>query len=268
MQANYTAFIDRVIKNYEGAYGWDKGDPGGPTKYGITCFDLAEHRRQKMTSMSAWAPIVKAMPLSEAEVIYQDKYAASLGFSILPSGADCVLLDYGINSGIGRPIHVANAILRTKELKIDTAIVNAIEAYGVTRFIHAVDAERLQFMHAIKNGAMWRKFGHGWGTRVADLTAYSDHLAALDKGHVSTAPVPPDLSNVVTPKATHVAKSAGGATAGSVIAAPAGLHFAGMSHAVVAAAAIGILAAGIGYEAWQSHKTASANTKVILPAGV
>jgi len=268
MQANYTVFIDRVIKNYEGGYGWDKGDPGGPTKDGITCFDLAEHRHQKMTSMSAWASIVKAMPLSEAEAIYQDKYAAGLGFSILPSGADCCILDYGINSGLGRPIHVANAILRTKASKIDSSIVAAIEAYGVTKFINAMDQERLSFMHAIQGGRMWQKFGHGWGARVADLTAYSDHLATLDKDHVSTPPVAPDLSNVVTPKAIHVAKSAGGVTAGSVIAGPTSLHLAGMSHIIVAVAAVGILAAGIGYEAWQAHKTATANAKVVLPAGV
>ena len=60
MQSTYKAFIDRVIDKYEGGYGWDKDDKGGPTKYGITCYDLAEHMGQKMTSMAQWAPIVKA----------------------------------------------------------------------------------------------------------------------------------------------------------------------------------------------------------------
>lgn len=267
MQANYQAFIDRVIQKYEGGYGWDKGDPGGPTKYGITCYDLAEHRHQKMTSMSAWAPMVKNLQLPEAEAIYQDKYAAGLGFSILPSGADCCILDYGINSGLGRPIAVAHRLLRTNGNKIDSAVVAGINAYGVSKFVHAMDAERLSFMHAIKNGAMWRKFGHGWGARVADLTAYSDHVIAVSGNLRSTAPIAPDLSNVVTPKAQHVATSAGGATAGTVVAAPAAAHFAGMGHATVACIAVGVLAAGVAYEAWQAHKTAAANLKVVLPAG-
>ena len=75
MEENYSAFCSRMIKKYEGGYCWDKGDPGGPTKYGITCYDLAEHRGRKMSSMSTWAPIVRSMPLSEAEEIYAKKYA-------------------------------------------------------------------------------------------------------------------------------------------------------------------------------------------------
>ena len=53
-QADYTPFVERMIARYEGNYGWDAGDSGGPTKYGITCYDLAEHRNEKMTSMARW----------------------------------------------------------------------------------------------------------------------------------------------------------------------------------------------------------------------
>ena len=52
MQANYKTFITRVISRYEGDYCWDAGDSGGPTKFGITCYDLAEHMGRKMTSMA------------------------------------------------------------------------------------------------------------------------------------------------------------------------------------------------------------------------
>jgi hypothetical protein len=48
----YKAFVDRMISKYEGGYGWDANDPGGPTKYGITCYDLAEHLGERMTSMA------------------------------------------------------------------------------------------------------------------------------------------------------------------------------------------------------------------------
>ena len=266
MQENYVAFIDRVIQKYEGGYGWDKGDPGGPTKYGITCYDLAEHLHQKMTSMSFWAPHVRDMPLSMAETIFQDKYANGINFSILPSGADCCMLDYGINSGIARPIHVAHAILRISGTgKPDTAMADAINLYGVEKFIGVMNAERLSFMHAIKGGAMWQRFGHGWGARVADEQAYSDHLA---QGKTLVAPPEAvDLSHIVTPKAVHVAKTAGPVTAGGIVTVPAGFHFAGLGHAGVAAVALGVLVVGVGYEAWQANKTATANAKVVLPAG-
>src|ERR1700744_1013454 len=101
MQANYDAFIDRVIKRYEGGYGWNKRDPGGPTKYGITFYDLAEfsHVRVTAADAGAWAAKVEAMPLSTAETIYKSKYATAVRFDDLPSGSDCVMLDYQINSG-------------------------------------------------------------------------------------------------------------------------------------------------------------------------
>lgn len=67
--STYKTFIDRMISRYEGGYGWNRKDPGGPTKYGVTCWDLAEHRKFKMDSMARWAPIVQALTIDEAEAI-------------------------------------------------------------------------------------------------------------------------------------------------------------------------------------------------------
>ena len=52
-------FIGRLIARYEGNYGWDPHDPGGPTNMGITCFDLADFMHEPMDSMARWAPIVR-----------------------------------------------------------------------------------------------------------------------------------------------------------------------------------------------------------------
>ena len=265
MQVDYKAFIDRAITKYEGGYGWNRKDPGGPTNYGITCWDLAEHRHLKMTSMAAWADQVKNMTLTEAEAIYQDKYANGVNFSILPAGADCCILDYAVNSGVARALLVTHSVLKLNgSTKIDSSIAQAISTYGVARFVNVMDQERLSFMHSLRGGAMWQEFGHGWQARVNDLQAYCLHLAS---NSASPPPVAVDLSQVVTPKAIHVAKTAGPLTAGGVVALPTGIHFAGMSHAVVAAVAVGVLALGVGYEAWQASATASANAKVVLPAG-
>jgi lysozyme family protein len=77
--ADYQPFVERMLGKYEGGY----GDPGGPTKYGITCYDLAEHRHQHMDSMARWAPIVQAMPLSEADDIIDVNYAKPCRFDDL-----------------------------------------------------------------------------------------------------------------------------------------------------------------------------------------
>jgi hypothetical protein len=91
MQADYKAFVDRTIGRYEGGYGWDRADPAGPTKYRITCYDLAAHRGEKMTSMATWAPVVQAMPFAEAEDIYRSQYAVACRFDDLGAGKGCVL---------------------------------------------------------------------------------------------------------------------------------------------------------------------------------
>lgn len=199
MKQNYSAYIQRMIDKYEGGYCWDAGDPGGPTKYGITCYDLAANRGQKMNSMSAWVPAVKAMTRAEAEDIYKKKYAAACKFDELPSGVDAVLLDYGINSGVARPPRVAAALLGFPATTVFTpALLAAVKAADPAVFINKVCDERLRFMHAIRNGTAWEIFGGGWGARVADLRKYS---LALTKGALTSEAH--DLSKIPTPKANN-----------------------------------------------------------------
>lgn len=261
MQADYQAFIDRLIQKYEGGYGWDKGDPGGPTKFGITCYDLAEHRGQTMSSMSAWAPLVKAMTLAEAEAIYQTKYATKLAFNQLKPGRDTVILDYGVNSGVARPLLVARRLLNVsgKNGVMDAALIAAINAANGEKFISDMCAERLRFMHAIKGGSSWARFGGGWQKRVDDVRAYSLHL---EGGTIALAPPAPDLSKIATPKAKNTPKSATGATAGGVVPATIGAHEAGLPWYGVAAVAAAVIVAGIAFEAYEAHKSAAANNLV------
>lgn len=268
MQQDYVPFIDRMIDKYEGGYGWDKGDPGGPTKYGITCYDLAEHRGQKMDSMSRWAPIVQAMPRSEAENIYEKKYAAHLFFNDLGPGKDCVLLDYGVNSGWTRPIRVARKLLKLDgPASMDASLIKAINDAEPRWFINAVCQERLYFMHQIRNGSAWATFGKGWQRRVDDLNQYS--LALVTKSNPAPAP---DLSTVPTPKAQHEVPpvtnkqvsggTAAGGTTGAIIKAfdlPWELAIAG--GVLVVAAIVGIIV-------YRQYKANKANEIVTLPPGI
>lgn len=262
MQANYQVFIDRVIQKYEGGYGWAKADTGGPTKYGITCYDLAEYDHQKMTNMAAWAPKVQAMPLSVAETIYKTKYATAVRFDDLPSGSDCVMLDYDINSG-SRAILAARAVLNVKPLNsavMDQALLDAIKKADPAQFITALCAERMHFLQGL---SIWHEFGGGWTARVTDLKAYCLHLAT-GKSAVS-APAAVDLSHTVTPKAIAVPKTAGTPSASGSIAAGVAAWAAGMPWYYVAAGVAIPLLIGITYEAIEAGKANTANTTVVLP---
>ncbi len=190
MKANYKAFVDRMITKYEGGYGWDAADPGGPTKYGITCYDLAEHRHQKMDSKARWAPIVKAMTLQEAEDIYATKYATSCRFDDLVSGADCAVLDFGVNSGPSRAIKYAQGIVgTTQDGVLGPITLAAINKMDPNHFIDAYCDARLRFLRGL---GTWGTFGRGWANRVADLRAYCHNLAqhAAMESRVGHVPVP------------------------------------------------------------------------------
>ena len=268
MQANRIPFLDRLISKYEGGYCWDAADPGGPTKYGITCYDLAEHRGVAMTSMSEWAPLVRGMQMPEAEDIYNKKYLAGIRFDDLPSGIDVVIADYAINSGVGRPILVSCRLLSLPpSSKMTNALVDALKKVNRDWFINAMCDERLQFMKSIRGGSSWAKFGHGWAARVSDLRAYGEHLAA--GGQANTPAI--DLSHTVTPKAVHTKKGNGAAVVVGTVAGSAGST---ASHSVGATAlesflvAVAIVAACVAYAVWRDHKAVAANHTVVLPPGI
>ncbi len=269
MKANYEPFIRRVINNYEGGYGWDRSDPGGPTKYGITCYDLAEHRGKVMTSMTVWAPLVQSMTLQEAEDIYVTKYANGLYFDDLRSGPDCCILDYGINSGVARPLRVARRLLNFTD-PVNTTLVAAINAAHTADpkwFVDAVCQERLTFMHQIRGGSAWAEFGNGWGKRVADVKAYCDTLASG-----AAAPVPPDAPTTAHPKVNHDKPGTAGTTLGKSTAggaASAGAaHAAGAPHWVLPVLFGAAIVGGLAYVFYQRQKQAAANMVVLIPPTV
>ena len=173
--ADYKPFVDRMIQRYEGGFGWNRNDPGGPTRFGITCYDLAEHRGQQMTSMEVWAPLVKAMTLQEAEDIYAAKYATACAFNDLNAGADCVVFDFGVNSGPSRAIKFAQEIVGVAEDgELGPITLKAINDMDANKFIDALCDVRLDFLRGLP---IWLTFKDGWTSRVGDLRAYSHNLA-------------------------------------------------------------------------------------------
>lgn len=254
MQVDYKPFVDRLIQKYEGGYGWDQSDPGGPTKYGITCYDLAQHRGQKMTSMAAWAPTVRAMGLPEAEAIYQTKYAAAVHFADLRPGMDCVVMDYEVNSGT-RGTLVANSLVGYHGTVITPAALKLLQETDPVRFINNICDERMRFLRQLR---IWQTYKNGWTARVSDLRSYCLHLAAGKPA--ATAPVAPDLSKVPTPKGVHVPNTGKVAGAGTVAAGAGGAAAAsglpGWAWGSIAAVAV---AGAIGFGAYEAYQDAQIN---------
>lgn len=268
MRYDYLPFIDRMIDKYEGGYGWNRKDPGGPTKYGITCYDLAEHRHQAMTSMADWAPRVKDMSKSEAEDIYAEKYAQFLCFNRLPAGVDCVVLDYGVNSGRVRPVRVARALLGMASSSVfSTELLDRINAANAEKFIDDMCAERLAFMHRIRGGSAWKEFGRGWQARVDDLRKYAHSIRLQKRPEPAT-----DLSTTPTPKATHqdpsLATKAVTRTATGTVTTGGGSAAADLPAWAIAAVIGTVIVAGVVWYVWKKRQANKADATVILPPGV
>jgi len=161
--STYDEALRRVLA-HEGGYTSHPSDPGGPTNWGITIHDARAYWRPNATAAD-----VQAMPLMVAQEIYRTKYAAPLRYNDLPAGVDFAVLDYGINSGIGR---AAKVLQRLVGVEVDGGIGEQTLACTRARdpkvLVAAICDERLAFLQGLKT---WPTFGRGWGRRVAEVRA-------------------------------------------------------------------------------------------------
>lgn len=168
---NYDEALRRLLV-HEGGYSNDPGDPGGPTKYGITIIDYRKYINPRGTAND-----VKNMTVDQAKIIYRAHYANPLHFDDLPSGVDYAVFDYGVNSGISR---AAKVLQRLVGAGVDGVIGNETLTKTAKRnpkqLINAICDERLRFLQGLST---WRIFGKGWGRRVSEVRAAA--LAMADK---------------------------------------------------------------------------------------
>lgn len=163
MKENYEQCLAEVLEQ-EGGYSNDPGDPGGPTKYGITIWDARMYWKH-----DASAADVRAMPLDVAKQIYRSKYWDAIHGDELPNGLDLVVFDYGVNSGIHRAVMVLQRVLGVPDDGvIGPHTLEALQAQPAheTKIISEICAERLHFLQSLRT---WKLFGRGWGRRVAEV---------------------------------------------------------------------------------------------------
>ena len=159
--SDYDESLKDVLES-EGGYSNDRGDPGGPTKYGITIFDARMFWKKNVTAAD-----MRAMPLSVAKDIYRTKYWQRLRCDELPPGVDYSVFDYGVNSGIGRAASVLRSVLHCAPgTTIDDSVVAAARKAVPQPVINSINDERMRFLRGLRT---WRLFGRGWSTRVANV---------------------------------------------------------------------------------------------------
>src|SRR3990167_11046994 len=97
MKNTYSEAMRSGVFPHEGGYTNHPSDPGGPTNWGITITDARKYWKSNATAAD-----VREMPKTVAEDIYRKHYASPMQYDNLPAGVDYSVLDYAINSGIGR----------------------------------------------------------------------------------------------------------------------------------------------------------------------
>lgn len=212
--ATYDETMRRVFAD-EGGYCNDAGDPGGPTKYGITIFDVRMYLKPGAT-----ADDVRALTVQQAEDIYRKHYAAPCRYNDEPAGVDYVVIDYGINSGVGRSGKVLRHVvgMPTNTSVITDEVLAAVAKRDPKAIIDAVCDERMAFLRSL---GTFSRFGGGWTRRVTGGRIFAKRLA----GTPIAAPAAPATSapaadgtpgKAVHPEPTaakNVVKGAGGAGA-------------------------------------------------------
>ncbi len=169
MKDNYDRCLAEVLEQ-EGGYSNDPGDPGGPTKYGITIFDARMYWKHGATAAD-----VRAMPLDVAKQIYRSKYWDAISGDELPSGVDLAVFDYGVNSGIHRAVMVLQRLLGVADDGvIGPHTLDTLKSHSPRILVTDICNERLSFLQRLKT---WRLFGRGWGRRVAEVKALGLKMA-------------------------------------------------------------------------------------------
>lgn len=169
----------RELLVYEGGYTNHPADPGGPTNWGITIFDV--HRFVKP---DATAADVKALKVEQAKDIYKRKYWDLVWGDKLPAGVDFCVFDYGVNSG---PSRAVKALQRVVGVDADgvmgPATLAAVLLKDPAMVVNALCDERMRFLRGLKTFSV---FGVGWTRRV---TALRRSALGMIKGQVP-APKP------------------------------------------------------------------------------
>jgi lysozyme family protein len=188
--STYDEALRRLLA-HEGGYTNHPLDPGNATNFGITIYDY-----RKYVKPGATAADVRAMKIEEAKAIYRAKYWAAQRCDELPSGLDYTVLDYGVNSGIGRSGKVLRRVVGLPDNAnvVTDDVLNAVARRDAKALIVAINDERLRFLKSLKT---WPVFGQGWGRRVAEVKAFSLHVA--EHPIAMEAPTPRPVSAEAAP---------------------------------------------------------------------
>lgn len=161
MEANFHHCLQLVLA-HEGGFVHDPQDPGGITNLGVTksAWEAYAGHAVNETFMRGLTPVAVA-PFYKLE--YWDKVRGDQ----LPSGVDCAVFDYAVNSGTGR---AARTLQQAAGVLVDGSIgpatLAAVAQKDPVELVTNICKLRQSFLQALPT---FGHFGKGWTARVAQV---------------------------------------------------------------------------------------------------
>jgi lysozyme family protein len=180
-----TAF--RNLLGWEGGYGNNAKDPGGPTSLGVIQTEYDAYRKGKGIP----AQSVRNITLAEAEEIYRNQYWDATNCGQLNAGVADATFDASVNSGPHRGVtwlqEAINQVAGRQVVSVDGACgpltIAAANALEPGKLIDSMLTFRLAFMKIARNpktGALlWPTFGKGWQPRINGVRVQAHKLAGI-----------------------------------------------------------------------------------------
>jgi lysozyme family protein len=204
MANNFDLFFDKVLADEGTKYEDVPGDNGGPTKCGVTIFDVARFNNIKIPDKLAAVrrckdyprllQLVHGLDPETARPIYKRYYWDDMRCDELLNGLDYAVADFATNSGEAKAAKTLNTLLGLKGSKVTDATIEAIGRYGapIDLITHFQDA-RKAFLTAISEPTPAYlhnvRFRKGWLAREARVRVIATGLAGRDgKGTPPPAP--------------------------------------------------------------------------------
>ena len=154
---SFSSVIEMVL-HHEGGYVNHPDDPGGETKYGISKRAYPEIDIANLTEEDA------------GEIYFKDYWSKIKGED-LPRGVACVVMDYGVNSGISR---ASKALQRACGIEKGDGIIGphslaavwaTVKDKGEKQVIDEVTNTRREFIRSLST---YETFGKGWERRITE----------------------------------------------------------------------------------------------------
>lgn len=154
---SFSSVIEMVL-HHEGGYVNHPNDPGGETKYGISKRAYPEIDIANLTEEDA------------GEIYFKDYWSKIKGED-LPRGVACVVMDYGVNSGISR---ASKALQRACGIEKGDGIIGphslaavwaTVKDKGEKQVIDEVTNTRREFIRSLST---YETFGKGWERRITE----------------------------------------------------------------------------------------------------